>query len=192
VTTLPQTDLEVRFYALYDDLSVAITGYIRNLIFSCPDLDAEDMAQATWERCWRTMSRGDTIHAGYVYITARSIALDARRRVGRYLRIFNPLPLDLPIEDGTCYGDLLEDGARDFTELVESHDLRQSIQAILASMNETQRTAMLLGVEGYTNVEIGQMRGVCTNTAKTARNRGQRTFRARWKEEEAYPIKKGV
>jgi DNA-directed RNA polymerase specialized sigma24 family protein len=183
VTTLLQIDLEARFYALYDDLSSRIITYIRNLTLSCPDLDAEDLAQATWERCWRTMSAGNTIHAGYVFATARSVALDARRRTGRYLRIFNPLRVDLPIEDGICYGDLIPDTHRDFTELVESHDLRQPIQVVLASMKKAGRTAMLLGVEGYTNVEIGQMRGVCTNTAKTARNRGQRTFRARWKEE---------
>jgi RNA polymerase sigma factor (sigma-70 family) len=184
VTTLPQTDLD-RFNALYDALELRIINYIRNLTQSAPDLDVEALVQDAWTRVWKTIQAGNEIHLGYVFVTARSVALDARRRHLHYLRIFNPLPLDLPIEDGTFYSDLLPDNGRDFTELVESHDLRQSIQVVLASMKKTQRTAMLLGVEGYTNVEIGQLTGVCTNTAKTARNRGQRTFRARWKEEEA-------
>jgi DNA-directed RNA polymerase specialized sigma24 family protein len=184
VTTLPQSDLD-RFNVFYDELHERIINYIRNLTQSIP-VDAEDLAQETWTRVWRQISAGNIIHVGYVYITARSVALDARRRYHRYLDIFNPLLLDLPIEDGTSCGDLIPDDVRDFTELVESKlSYRAPIERVLAELNTKQRVCLVLGAEGYRNDEIAQMYDWPLTTTKTSRNRGQWAFRAKWEKEEA-------
>ncbi len=126
---------------------------------------AEEVVQETFVRLWRTASRFDpqrgTVGA-YLFVIARSVATDVRRRPSS--RVHGPvedvfLP---PVEDNV-------------DQLMDSLVVREALDGVSAPQREVLALAY---DEGMTQSEIAQRLGIPLGTVKTRMFHGLRALRA--------------
>jgi RNA polymerase sigma-70 factor, ECF subfamily len=126
---------------------------------------AEELVQECFVRLWRTAGRFDTSRgtvAGYLFVIARSIATDLRRRPSS-----RPL---LPVEDVRVPAQ--PDSA---DQIVETLMVRDALD----SLSEAHREVLLLvHAEGLTQSQIAERLGLPLGTVKTRMFHGLRALRA--------------
>jgi RNA polymerase sigma-70 factor, ECF subfamily len=126
---------------------------------------AEEMVQECFVRLWRTAGRFDPTRASvgtYLFVIARSVAVDVRRRPGN-----RPLVV-------------LPEGAEpaDHDDLEERITQRLSIRAALASLSPAHREVIMLAHDdGLTQSEIADRLGIPLGTVKTRMFHGLRALR---------------
>lgn len=76
----------------------------------------------------------------------------------KYRKKTPDLTLDEPVKDGSGFRiDHVTENADQ--NLIDSHDIKESLVATLNSIPESQKEALLMSIEGYTNREISEMTG---------------------------------
>ena len=153
--------------------------------------DAEDAAQDTFERAWRSRDRFDPdggSHAAWVFRIARNVCIDRLRSASRRI-----LPRDLqdpgidvgaplvprldvpwlqPAPSGWCGGDETAEAA------AHAIDLRLAVTALLQDLPATQRAAFVLrDVLGYSAAETAASLDVSVAAVNSSLQRGRATLR---------------
>ncbi len=119
--------------------------------------DAEDAVQETFLKIYRGASsfRGAAKLSTWTYRILVNACLDLRRRRGRAPVAASPR-------------ETREDAQRDFPAPAADHPLRMDLEASVARLEETHRTAFLLfEVEGFTHREVGEILGVPEGKSRT-------------------------
>jgi RNA polymerase sigma-70 factor (ECF subfamily) len=126
---------------------------------------AEEMVQECFIRLWRTAGRFDTSRssvAGYLFVMARSIAIDLLRRPS-----LRPL---LPVADAQAPP--LPDNSE---RIVESLMVRDALESLTPPHREV---LMLFHAEGLTQSQIAERLGLPLGTVKTRLYHGLRGLKA--------------
>jgi RNA polymerase sigma-70 factor, ECF subfamily len=130
---------------------------------------AEEVVQETFVRLWRTAARFDPARGslgGYMFVMARSVAADVRKRPSS--RVLAPVEdADLPpVEDN-------------LDRLMESLVVREALDSI----GPAQRDVLSLAYDqGLTQSEIAQRLSIPLGTVKTRMFHGLRAMRAALKQ----------
>lgn len=163
--------------------------------------DADDAAQDTYERAWRSRDRFDPArgnYAAWIFRIARNVCLDrlrsaARRTLPRDLQdpgleIGAPLvprldvPWLQPAPSGWCGGDETAESAS------RAMDLRLAVTALLQSLPATQRAVFVLReVLGYSAAETGEVLELSTAAVNSSLQRGRAALKGRGVVEERTP-----
>lgn len=126
---------------------------------------ADELVQECFVRLWRTAGRFDTSRssvAGYLFVIARSIAIDLRRRPSS-----RPL---LPVEDTQVAP---QPDAAD--RILESLMVRDALESLTAPHREV---LTLFHAEGLTQSQIAERLGLPLGTVKTRLYHGLRGLKA--------------
>jgi RNA polymerase sigma-70 factor (ECF subfamily) len=119
--------------------------------------EADDVAQEAFVRLWRQRAsiEWDEPVIGWLLVTARRVALDRFRRLGRALRLGTAGPPNAGIDAATI-------------------DRFVDLRAQLARLTAAERTAILLSaVEGWSADEIGAALGISAGAVRAAASRGR-------------------
>ncbi|MBQ6136208.1 MAG: RNA polymerase sigma factor [Kiritimatiellae bacterium] len=126
--------------------------------------DADDAFQETWARVMKAAGsyRGGKVKS-YLATVARSAAIDAMRRAGRFV------PLDAADgERGESAAESVPDGSPDPGERFESSATAEDVRAAVCELPEGQRQVVLMRIEAeMTFREIADSMGVPLGTALT-------------------------
>jgi RNA polymerase sigma-70 factor (ECF subfamily) len=168
------------FTALVDRYKRPIT----NLIFRTigDPTEAEDIAQTVFVQVWRSAHRyrDSARFSTWIYTIARNLCLNEIRRRSRH----RADSLDAPHpETEEAAGTHLEDrGAVAPPDAILQGELESKIQAALADLPETQRTAVLLfRQEELSYEEIAEVLGCSLSATKSLIHRARETLRLRLK-----------
>ncbi len=136
-------------------------------VVSDPDL-AADVAQETFIRAWRGLSRfrGEAAISTWLHRIAVNTALTARRRAARN-RGTSLDSIDEVVAEATPEADPERRG--------EVIDLRRRLEAALRTLPPGQRVVVVLkDVEGWTHTEIAERLGITESAAKVRLHRAHR------------------
>jgi len=126
---------------------------------------AEEVVQECFVRLWRTAGRFDSTRASvgtYLFVIARSVAVDVRRRSAS-----RPLAV---LPEGT--------EPADHDDIEERVTQRLSIRAALASLSPAHREVIMLAHDdGLTQTEIAERLAIPLGTVKTRMFHGLRALR---------------
>jgi RNA polymerase sigma-70 factor (ECF subfamily) len=120
-------------------------------------IEADDVAQEAFVRLWgrRADIDWDEPVIGWLLVTARRVAVDRFRRLGRALSL------------GSVYTTAVGIDAATIDRFVD-------LRAQLARLTATERTAILLSaVEGWSAEEIGAALGISAGAVRAAASRGR-------------------
>ena len=157
---------DAAFRVLIDRHLGAVVGLARRLLGETAE--AEDIAQETMLRLWRTGHRleiGAGGVRGWLLRVARNLCID-RQRSGRRVTVVEEVPevVDPPRQlDG-----------------LEQAEVSASVDKAMLELPERQRTALLLfHHEGLSMVEIGQEMDISAEAVESLLARGRRGLKAK-------------
>ena len=119
--------------------------------------EADDVAQEAFVRLWGRRASIDWNEpvVGWLLVTARRVAMDRFRRLGRALRLGSVTPAIVGMDAATI-------------------DRFVDLRAQLARLTAAERTAILLSaVEGWSAEEIGAALGISAGAVRAAASRGR-------------------
>lgn len=118
--------------------------------------DAKDVVQSAFEKLWRNRGSVDSIKSkSYLFTIAYHQMIDHLRKEKR-------VELRSAFREDTIVSDR------------PAHQLRKTLEAALARLNETQRSLVLLkDYEGYSYLEIGQITGLTESQVKVYLHRAR-------------------
>jgi RNA polymerase sigma-70 factor (ECF subfamily) len=156
----------------FDTLVVRYQGQVLNLVraMTAADDEAEDLAQETFVRAWRSIGsfRSDSTFRTWIFGIAINVVRTHRVRRGRLSRIFQPAP-----HPGTIDADPLERASMD-DGIEQPLAMREVIDRALATLPGDMRAAVVLrDVQGLEYREIAEALGLPIGTVES------RIFRAR-------------
>jgi RNA polymerase sigma-70 factor (ECF subfamily) len=157
----------------FEELVRRYQGQIVNLAraMTASDTDADDLAQETFVRVWRSVAafRGDSTFKTWIYGIALNVIRTHRVRQSRLLRLFRSPP---PHRDDTDADPLERASVSDGIETPMA--MRELIDRALATLPDELREAVVLrDVQGLDYLEIGAALNVPIGTVES------RIFRAR-------------
>jgi len=118
---------------------------------------AEDVVQDTYLRLQERPPADAGGIRGWLFTVATNLARDAARTERRRTRLTQGALERLPAADPP------PDPAR----LTERNEIRQRVRAALATLNEKERTALLMREEGFMHREIAEAVGTTTKSVGT-------------------------
>lgn len=172
-------DLEA-FEALVDRHRQPVFNFIQRTIHSLDD--SEDLAQQVFVQVWKAAGRYrvEARFSTWLFTIARNLCLNEIRRRGRH-----PLDsLEAPIStaDGEVEREFPDERRPGVTEEVLLGELEGRIEAALADLPESQRSAILLFREGeMAYEEIAEVQGISVSATKSLIHRARETLRRRLK-----------
>ena len=118
--------------------------------------DAKDVVQSAFEKLWRNRGSVDAIKSkSYLFTIAYHQMIDHLRKEKR-VELRSTFREEMIVSDRPA------------------HQLRKTLEAALARLNETQRSLVLLkDYEGYSYLEIGQITGLTESQVKVYLHRAR-------------------
>ena len=133
-------------------------------------MDAEDAAQNTFLRAWRTWPPRHNEVERWLYRIARHALIDAMRRRAVHMRR-TPMEYDFPAERDHDY--LVESFEDDALEAVTVDNQWQAIDAAWPCLSRREQRALTVSLEERTPRDAARRLGVGLGSYKAARHRGQ-------------------
>ena len=142
------------FDSIYEEWFDEVSRWIRAM--GGPEADREDLVQDVFMVVHRRLADFDGQNvAGWLYKIARRKVRDFRRLLWVKHLLFGSVPLS---------DNLTKVGAGP-AESLETKEKRETLEQLLAKLNESERAAIVLfEVEGYSGEEIAKMQAVPINT----------------------------
>jgi RNA polymerase sigma-70 factor (ECF subfamily) len=118
---------------------------------------AEDVVQDAFVRLSEKPPRDDGQLRAWLFRVTTTIAIDAMRTSRRRLSLVEARPDAVPVPLSTP----------DPAEVAEREELRASVRAALATLNEKERAVLLMREEGFAHREIAEAVGTTTGSVGT-------------------------
>ncbi|MGB1129649.1 MAG: RNA polymerase sigma factor [Haloferula sp.] len=163
---------ENAFRELVERHQNAVIGTIAKMLRD--PTEAEDLAQQTFLRVWKHAKRWkpDAKFTTYLYTIARNLVYNESRRRSRKREVSGD---EREEDSGKQIPSDLKHSPDAEVSQAESH---QEIDAVIASLPETQRTAVILyAYESLSYEEIGQVLGTSVSSVKSLMFRARSTLR---------------
>ena len=140
---------------------------------------AEDLTQEVFLKVYKAVGgyQPQSKFQTWIYTIARNLSLNELRRAGR-----KNVSLDEPVslKDGEGQRQVSDESAENPAESIAQEDTRRMVQEAIASLPETQRTAVIL--RRYDNMsyeEIAKTMGTSVEAVKSLLNRAKENLKDR-------------
>ena len=167
----------------FDQLVKEFGLYLRNTIASiCPKnlgIQIDDIEQEARIRLWKALEKDVEIrdHASYIYRVAFTTTIDAIRRVKSRKEEQLTTSEDSK-EESNEPGEVVADLGPSPHKTVETKQILDQVERILATMDENRRSAIKLYLQGMTSFEIAAVLGWSEPKARNLLYRGLKDLRA--------------
>jgi RNA polymerase sigma-70 factor (ECF subfamily) len=156
------------FSTIYDRWFDEVLRWIRAM--GGPDADCEDLVQDVFVVVHRRLHAFDGQNlAGWLYQITRHRVRDFRRLLWVRQMLFLSVPLS----------EKLTTSGASPADTVETKQKRDTLEQLLAKLNESERAALVLfEVDGYSGEEIAEIQGVPLNTVWARIHKARKKLRA--------------
>lgn len=167
----------------FDQLVKEFGLYLRNAIASiCPKnlgIQIDDIEQEARIRLWKALEKDVEIrdHASYIYRIAFTTTIDAIRRV-KARREEQLTTSEDSKEETSEPGEIVVDLGPSPHQTIETKQILNQVERILATMDENRSSAIRLYLQGMTSFEIAAVLGWSEPKARNLLYRGLKDLRA--------------
>ncbi|MCI0445209.1 RNA polymerase sigma factor [bacterium] len=167
----------------FDQLVKEFGLYLRNTIASiCPKnlgIQIDDIEQEARIRLWKALEKDVEIrdHASYIYRIAFTTTIDAIRRVKSRKEEQLTTSEDSK-EEPKEPGEVVVDLGPSPHQTIETKQILDQVERILATMDENRRSTIKLYLQGMTSFEIAAVLGWSEPKARNLLYRGLKDLRA--------------